>query len=259
MKNKWKTLVTCVLAAMCVSLTSCSHNSGTVSSVESLPEPAQSITKIYQSYDYPVATNLEGMISNADYVVVGKYTGFDSTWNMSRNPNNPAEADDDNYTEGRLYCFEIEEVLLGEIEEEEILVNQKYSNTVSITESNAVLNQAGEIIQPATESQTFDVVVHYPLYIEPELNTTYVLFLHKNTSADNYYGACEPFIVQVNSNETVELKSNLIGQQTSFNEVAYSEEGNMVECVTEMGEPLLDTISGDSFEDFRLAVLDCLE
>lgn len=267
MQKYWKNLILCGLTAVLALFTACSNASETASSVQAEEPPAaaesaqpetdseQPVIEVGRLYDMLTATDLENMVDGADYIVAGQYTGFDSTWNMSIN----ASKDDQSYTEGRLYRFAVEEVLFGEIEEEEILVNQKFSATESVTKTNAVLNQAGEIIQPATESQTFNITVHYPLYIEPDLSMTYVLFLCKNTRAENYYGACEPFMVQVTPDETVQLKSNLIGQETIFHETVYGDNGEEVLYTTWMPGPIPDTISGESYEDFRLAILDCLE
>ena len=40
------------------------------------------------------------MVKEADVVAIGNYDGFDSTWNMARNPQDISQEDQENYVEG---------------------------------------------------------------------------------------------------------------------------------------------------------------
>ena len=212
--------------------------------------PINKVSEIYTSYDYPVAMSLSEMSDSAELVVVGKYTGMDSTWNMARNPDNVAEEDEENYTEGRLYNFSISELWKGKVDTDSILVNHRYLQVVNEVETNAVVDRSGVIRKEATKENKLALTIHDPLFIEPVIDETYVLFLRKDQDMGNYYGAMEPFSIKI-SNGVAELQSNLIGQSGVSQEDISVDGGRTVKANVEMGTSIADTISGMNLDDIK--------
>lgn len=211
------------------------------------------ITAISMSYDYPVATNLSQMTDEADLIVIGKYVGLDSIWNMARDPDNVKNEDSENYVEGQLYSFVIDDVLKGDTVTDTILVNHRYSETVKSIESNAKINEEGIIVKAATKSNEITLKVLDPLFIEPDLNSTYILFLLKDQDFGNYYGAIEPFVIKI-TDEIAVLQSNLIDKADNFVQPIDIDGSRTVEVIID-GVSIDDTISGKSFEDIKKAII----
>jgi hypothetical protein len=130
--------------------------------------------------DYPVASSVQEVIAEAEAIVLGTFTAYESSWNMARNPDNIAEEDPNLYVEGRLYTFEVYDYLLGQ-GKEEITINLDY--------------RFEEFIQER--------------YMEPVLGEKLVLFLKYNPDFDHYYGVAEPFRFTVDDQEQITYISNM--------------------------------------------------
>lgn len=154
--------------------------------------------------DFAMAGSVTSMAEQSTYIVLGTYTELDSKWNMMRDPNDPTKEASENYVEGHLYKFSVEEVLKGSLSESEILVNLEYSETFTFTESDKK-TENGVITQEATWSVDHKVNIINDLYVAPEIGTRYILFLDKDMY---YYGSCEPFMIKLNG-DTAELCSNI--------------------------------------------------
>lgn len=204
-------------------------------------------TTMQLGYDYPVAAELSEMIEASEVIVVGKYGKLESTWNMARNPNNIMEEDPNNYTEGHLYRFTAESVLKGELDNLEILVNHRYAERHTFIKSNAEVNQAGEVTKQATRAEEVSFSVQDPLYIEPQIDDTYILFLKRDGVFGNYYGAVEPFSIRILADHSVRLQSNLISGAGAFEETVVAENGQQIN-VRIKGASLEDMVSDRSFE-----------
>lgn len=164
------------------------------------------------NYDHPVSLSATAMSDTADYIVIGKYEKLERTWNMRRDINDITKEATDDYVEGRLYKFTITEVVKGNIEETEILVNHRYLERLSYQ----------------ANSKATSVNVQDPLYIEPQMGGTYMLFLSKDNNFGNYYGATEPFMVKIENDKAV-LQSNLIEKEGDFVTTAKATNGDTVE------------------------------
>ena len=198
-------------------------------------------------YDFPVALSISEMTENAQVVVIGKYSNYDSSWNMARNPSNISYEDSENFTEGHLYAFTVEEVLKGEVSELDILVNHRYSEILKIMESNAEVSNEGIILKEATKENELRLTVHDPLYISPELGVSYILFLMKDEVFGYYYGAIEPFSIIISSDSTVVLRSNLINRTHSFEESVVVNDNRTIN-VSISGASIEDNISNTSVD-----------
>lgn len=184
-------------------------------------------------YEIEVSAALSEMADASQVIVVGQYKGYDSSWNMARNPNNVLEEDSENYTEGHFYEFSIDEVLKGDVDEREILVNHRYSEIVKTTDPN-------------TEFTLID-----PLYIAPEYGVSYILFLTKEEIFGNYYGSIEPFSIKIESDNTVTLNSNLIDSTGSFEDTVTLDDGRMITVLVSKGSCIEDNISNNTLESIK--------
>ena len=138
----------------------------------------QEITGFHTSYDYAATESLSGMFDYADYIVIGEYTGFDSTWNMARDNDDVSKEASDLYVEGHLYNFSVDEVLKGDIPEESILINHEYSTKRKVIESNEVIKE-GSVVKKATKTNAIEFTVLSERFIEPEISSKYILFYQK--------------------------------------------------------------------------------
>ena len=209
----------------------------------------QTVDSLTVSYDYPITSKLQEMMDSADYIVIGEYTKFDSTWNMARNPNNIKEEDPENYVEGRLYDFTVEPCVKGSIEDSSILINHRYSEVITTTESNAVIDSEGRILKAATQSKELSFKVDSPLFIEPEFDCKYILFLLKDANFGNYYASIEPFSIKITDGKAA-LQSNLIDRTTAFTQqIQASDSKERTVTIDLGGVSVTDEITGKASED----------
>ncbi|MBP3041380.1 cardiolipin synthase [Bacillaceae bacterium Marseille-Q3522] len=178
------------------------------------------------------------MYNEADLIAFGSYKNFDSSWNMARNPNDIKQEDANNYTEGRLYNFNIDEVLLGEAENQ-IKINLRYQESIDIEDANGKIHKIKNKV---------------PLFLEPEIGANYIVFLKKDPF-DNYYGAIEPFQILINQNETAELKTNLTDTNKKVTNTVQIENQNTKVMIEQDLPPITDTISGLSLKELKEKIL----
>lgn len=186
---------------------------------------------LHISNDAPSYNILESMTMDAEYIVTGTYTSFEGKWNMSRNPDDIRQEANDSYVEGRLYNFQIESVLKGDLSESNIRVNLRCKDQVSF------------------DGDSFFVT--NPNYIEPELNQTYLLFLTKEQSPafDGYYGTGTPFAIKLDDTGNARLEMNQIPDSGKIVQEAETSAGARVIIETDLEEPLKDFISGMSGDE----------
>lgn len=78
--------------------------------------PTEEVTVSFYA-DYPTYPSLEQMCDAADIIVTGQYTEYLSSWNMNRDASDPSKEDPNTYSEGRLYAFQVDQVLKGQAPE----------------------------------------------------------------------------------------------------------------------------------------------
>lgn len=208
--------------------------------------PIRELSTLHIQSDYATADSLEALVNQAEYIVAGRYIAFDSSWNMARDAQNPAEDDADSYTEGRLYRFQVDRVIAGDLAPGEILVNLRYGQTLTVQESNAVTDETGRVTREATQRRTLSLSVLDPLYIEPQLGKPYLLFLNRGARTGNYFGAAEPFAI-LSDDGQARLQSNLLSQ-TVFSEQVALDGGRSIEVTTHV-PALADFVGESDFDD----------
>lgn len=208
------------------------------------------------SADYPVTSELDDMISEADMVVVGKYLNFDSKWNMARDPEDITKEDPENFVEGRLYQFKVDQVVKGADSSEIIKVNHRVSETLKVEESDAVIAANGTVKKSATWESSHEVVNQDPLYIAPNIGSKYMVFLKYDEMQNNYYGAIEPFSIKFNDEDIAELQSNIKNTSDHHFSSKKNINGKTIEITNHVESTIDDKISGLSFENLKQYVED---
>lgn len=201
--------------------------------------------EVVVSHDLNVLGGLSDMVNNSDFIVLGSYTSFDTTWNMASNPNDPKNESNDKYVEGKLYNFKIDEVLKGDIKEDTIKINHRHSEIVDVevTSGDEVISQEGILIKPASKLKVHKVNNNYPLFIEPEFEGKYIVFLKKDQIDNIYLRPGEPYIIKVDENNIVSLQSKLINPEpNSF--ITKNEGEKNITIINEYDTNLIDNISG---------------
>ncbi|WP_353096145.1 hypothetical protein [Tissierella praeacuta] len=210
-----------------------------------------SLEKVVISIDYPVTSKLECMVDESDYIIVGSYFGFNSSWNMARNPKDITKEDTERYIEGRLYDFRVDEILKGTEVKDSIKVNHRYLERMIFVDSNEITNSEGIIEGEKNYTTEYSFDKKDILFIEPELNAKYILFLKKDLDMDNYYGSIEPFSIKFNSKDISELQSNLIGldKEKNLSSKIKLKNGLFIDIVHNVGYEVNDSISNRMFTE----------
>lgn len=202
-------------------------------------------------YVYRTTDELEDMVATADVVLVGKYDRFDRSWNMARSPEDINQEDKDNYVEGHIYNFSVDEVLKGTVDSDSIEINLRYLDLVKHLESNEVVSPDGIVEKEATEVTVHELEVIDPLYIKPELNKKYILFLAKDTDFMNYYGAIEPFSILIHGDGTTELQSTLLNDDSDgvMSVSNHKIDEKKVVVMAHVDGQIKDDLTGKSYEE----------
>lgn len=201
--------------------------------------------EVVLTHDLNVLGELSDMVTNSDYIVLGSYTSFDSTWNMASNPHNPMDESNDKYVEGKLFNFKIEEVLKGNIRDEVIKINHRHSEIVDleITSGDEVISPEGLLIKSPSKITVHKVNNNYPLFIEPEFGGRYIVFLKKDQFDEIYLRPGEPYLIKVNKNDTVALQSKLLSPDLSSFITENRGEKNIT-IINEFSTTIDDKVSG---------------
>lgn len=143
----------------------------------------------YSSHaDRYVASDIQKLVDNADYIIMGQFNNFLENWVMRTEPN---------YKEGEIYSFDIEE--------------QLYGNT---PEKIKVVLPHFERLTTEIDSKTYSADIIEPHYSKPDFAKKYILFLKRYE--DVYVPSAVPFILEINNNDTVFFKFNKDGAFKKF-------------------------------------------
>ena len=157
--------------------------------------------------DYTRVGSLERMFGEADYVVVGRFTAFTNSVNGSRNPANPLQESQLFYNHVRLYNFQIENVLKGNINRDNITIGLTYFRQRTSQISNEVRDsESGAVIHEATEFDTFTINMIDPYFLEPQIGQTVVLFLNHEELFDSYTALFTPHEITINQDGSLSLR-----------------------------------------------------
>ena len=116
-------------------------------------------------------------------------------------PATPAKKIRNTYSEGRLYAFQVDQVLKGQAPEA-ITVNKQYS----LGARYYVGQVDGEHVYAPYQMPT-------PYCIEPEYGRSYILFLSYDPQFDHYFAVGEPWEILLRPDGSAELKSLIFGDE----------------------------------------------
>lgn len=211
---------------------------------------------IVLSKTFKTTDSLNEMVQESDVVVVGVYKGLDSKWNMA---DGPIEDSQNEYVEGHLFKFHVIKTLKGNQVGEDILINHRYSEMITLEESDEVVDDTGVIVEEARTIVKKEVENKDPLYINPTNGETYMIFLKRNENLNHYFPSIEPFIIQFDSNNVAHLKSNLINLDKSKLEFETKLEKRTYYVVNEIHSTIEDNISGKNLTEIEGIIKNILE
>ena len=248
-KNNYTKIFVLIIFLLIASIISSFTTKNTVSQKGSLLNTVKSISL---NFDYSLSSDISQMSKASDYIVIGKYVELEKVWNMRRDINDIKKESTTDYVEGKLYKFTISDVVKGSITERNILVNHRHLEKIVYENTDAIINTEGIIIKPATVIEEVTVNVQDPLYIEPQIGGSYMLFLSKDNNFGNYYGATEPFMIKIENDKAV-LQSNLINKEGDFVTTARASNGDNIQ-INVGGMKLEDTITGMTLDELKAVI-----
>ena len=124
-----------------------------------------------------------------------------------------------------------------------IIVNHEYSRDIPINDSDRIVDEKGLIIREATKESEYLIRSKNPLFIEPGLDSIYILFLKKDIYSPCYYGAIEPFAIKI-VNGVAELQSNLTTQNAKIEPEIFLVGNKRVYIDNAVSQQISDQITG---------------
>ncbi|PDZ88061.1 hypothetical protein, partial [Bacillus thuringiensis] len=203
---------------------------------------------IVLSKTFKTTNHLSEMVEDADVIVLGKYDGLHSKWNMAKNSSYEIQDED---VEGHLFNFHVKEILKGDSVENKILINHRYSESIVLEESNEVIDDNGIILKGATKVVTKKVKNKDLLYIKPKSGDTYIVFLKENSKLGHFYPAIEPFMIQFDLRNISHLKSNLINWDKNKYKFETKVNKKTFYIENEIDSPIQDKISGKTLKEIK--------
>jgi len=217
--------------------------------------PIIPITDLHISFDMQGVSSLSELVYFADIIVIGRYTGTYSSWNSRQDPLKIQERLETGhsflYTEVLLYDFVVDEVLMGEVSGHVIPIHHRLFNERFFTETNAVINESGIIVQPATKQREFSLKFDCLYFVEPIIGPTYILFLTYAPTVGQYGAWFDPFSIMVAHDGTVKLQitDSDSPRSSSIDFPHPFLDGQYISFTTAAGLNPPDIISGQTFDD----------
>jgi len=222
---------------------------------------------IMTSSDFPYRQNLSAMITGAEYIVVGSFQEFVTSFNNARERFEIELPSAEHHHEGRVYQFRVDAVLKGDLVEDIIHINLPHFRLRQGSINNAVISSTGSLLQEATEFDPYSVEILNPRFMEPVIGETIILFLNYNPLARDYVDLAaypqinglfrpsgEPYVIILNADGYVQLKSNLLNPEKAQPQIFESEGGRTIIVHSDISDIVLeDTISGLSLGELLSA------
>ncbi|MBA4601660.1 hypothetical protein [Thermoactinomyces mirandus] len=131
-------------------------------------EPKKEEVNLGMHVDLSFAGSLHSMIDRAPLIVFGEYQGINRLENGARNPINPSLPAKNTYHEVEVYDFDVIKILKGELEQDNIQVGMAHKLQLQINDRKKI-------------------EINHPLYIKPQEEKKYILFLNYPDPYTNYY------------------------------------------------------------------------
>ena len=234
---------------------------------EEIPQDSDSLERekafLVTSFgDSSSADSLDLMTSEAEFVLIGSFTEFVTSFNMARNTLDITQPAVRPHHEGRAYLFKVDEVLKGgelrgEMSPNVVTVVIPYFRLYEGQISNAVRDEDWNLIEEPTEFDPFAIEAIRGEYIEPIIGETVMLFLRYTETSyfsegiGNTYSVWgEPWIVAFDSDGVAELRSNfMVPPDERPSQFFRSEGGRLIEYQWGRLSVTQDTISNLPLEE----------
>jgi hypothetical protein len=190
----------------------------------------EEIATISTSNDYSLANDLKEMTSRADVIVLGSYQGYLYSENGDRDMDDPSKESSDSYSETKVYAFEVDEVLKGDVPKN-IKVNLHYSWTEDDLRDE--------------EENPIKLTIKSQIFVEPKLSNKYVLFLNKAEFTDGYVSASLPFEIRIDEQNKAILHLGAGENET----IVQDENGKKYRIVQESIDLYEDKITGKDLKE----------
>lgn len=194
------------------------------------------VLNVYVSGDQAMVTDLESLVSNASIVVRGQYVDHNGTWNAARNSAEPSKEASDQFVEAHLFTFEVDEVLKGNVSESTIEISHHYADAFPIYNEDGT-----EYIET--------VALKNPLYTEPHFESDVFLFIQPLGRSNVYYGAYDPFIVEVADNDQLRILSPLVENENINTEQSFDLSNGSTVTVSQSDDLIEDFVEDKTVED----------
>ena len=160
---------------------------------------------------------LSTMVEFADIIVIGRYNGTYLTWNSRQDPRKmQGGGSSREYSNALLYDFIVDEVLLGEVSGHEITVFHRIAREHILVITNEVVSPAGVIMQSATDEREIAIEVDCLYFTEPIIGPTYILFLSRDDTLEQYGSWFQPFSIMVTPDGSVRLQTGSADAPSRF-------------------------------------------
>jgi len=215
--------------------------------------------------DYPVFHTLEDMIHASEYILAGSFGDLLHSYNMSRDSDNVQLESKIHYTEGEIYRFNVQSALKGDLQKDVVNVVLKRSERIDgAIDGDMLLSGMAvrELELSGDNSDSFDryaFEVVDPRYMKPDIRENVILFLQYDSIFDDelldaYYPSGEPYVIRVNIDGSVQLKSNLLYSEDRVfpaePQLFITENGNKIRYMSYVANDIIeDNVSHLSYED----------
>ena len=183
--------------------------------------------------DYIRFRDIEEMIDRAEYVVVGRFTAHTGSMNGAFVSMDPLIESPYNYVHTRLYNFQIDGVLKGNIDSDNITVGVHYFVQYRREHSNRVFDfELGKVVHEATEFDSVVVNVIDEYFLEPQIGQTVVLFLRYVEALGNFSIATNPMGIALLPDGTLAVRcpriDNMFRDPNEHIQILHSELGHEI-------------------------------
>lgn len=200
------------------------------------------LLRVGLSNDYVLVDTLEEANDSAKYIIKGQFKSYENEWNMHRDDHDILKEHPYEKITGRIYSFHIDDVLKGDINEQNVSVNFMYSTRLFFN-SEGLLH--GKDIVNSKNVEYIDY--REKTYVEPELNKDYILYLNYDEDFSLYYAAFQPYMIKIEQNHLSIQSQLMVSDVIDVN--TYQTKSRKIE-VREEFEKVNDFVKDITLEEF---------
>lgn len=182
---------------------------------------------------YNQAESLQEMALRAPFIVRGSFKEQSSSKTGQQSAEDAGRITPDTYTEVEFWTFEPREIL---------------KSTLSLEPINIQIQHGRTFYYGDNDSKS--VFLNVPVYLEPQTDGEYLLFLDQSKEDGSFFAPFEPWQIRIEGDTTI-LESNLVHHNPDLvTDVKVRDNGRPLEFRWEIDQhaPYQDEISGKSLE-----------